>query len=44
MTAVTHAAVELVVGTAIVPHREARLQLLLGACFAVMPDIDLLAP
>lgn len=44
MTAFTHAAVALAVGTAIVPHREARLQLLLGACFAVMPDIDLLAP
>ena len=44
MTAVTHAAVGLAIGTAIVPHRAARLQWLIGACCAMIPDVDLLAP
>src|SRR4051812_22219782 len=44
MTAVTHAVLGLAVGSWIVPPGRARLQLLVGACCAVMPDIDLLAP
>jgi membrane-bound metal-dependent hydrolase YbcI (DUF457 family) len=44
MTGPTHALIAIALGGWIVPGERALLQLLIGACCAVLPDIDLLAP
>ena len=44
MTSLTHAALAVAVGSAVLPRRCAPSWLVLGACCAVLPDLDLLAP
>jgi membrane-bound metal-dependent hydrolase YbcI (DUF457 family) len=44
VTSLTHAAVAVAVGSAVLPRRCIPSWLVLGACCAVLPDVDLLAP